>query len=122
MILVDTSVWIDHLARGDSGMIFLLENSQVLTHPMVIGELALGNLEPRIEILEHVSLLRRATVANDREVLELIDRNKLYGTGIGYIDAHLLAAVRLTPGAKLWTRDKRLSRAAEAFDLAYTPR
>jgi predicted nucleic acid-binding protein len=109
VILVDTSVWIDHLRSGDDTLAALLTSGDVLTHPGVIGELALGNLRQRNEILGLLHGLPRATVATDSEVLTFIDRASLYGKGIGYIDAHLLAATALTADARLWTRDKRLA-------------
>ena len=108
MILVDTSVWIDHLRHGDVGLARLLNAGQVLTHRIVIGELALGNLQNRNIVLSTLRNLPQVTAASDDEVLHFIENNVLFGTGIGYVDAHLLAAVRLSPGALLWTRDKRL--------------
>lgn len=117
MILVDTSVWIDHLRNGDAALVRRLETGQVLAHPFVIGELALGNLRLRQSILDALHDLPQALVASDREVLTLIDRHSLAGLGIGYVDAHLLAAVKLTPDARLWTRDRRLSGVAERLGL-----
>lgn len=108
MILVDTSVWIDHLRHGDVELMKLLNAGQVLTHRSVIGELALGSLQNRNVVLSALQNLPQVTVASDDEVLHFIETHALFGTGIGYIDAHLLAAVRLSPGALLWTRDKRL--------------
>jgi len=108
MILVDTSVWIDHLQRGDAELIALLNEGPVLIHPFVIGELALGNLQNRDIVISTLQSLPQINVASDDEVMHFIQHNVLYGTGIGYIDAHLLAAVRLTPGTLLWTRDERL--------------
>ncbi|MBI4807416.1 MAG: type II toxin-antitoxin system VapC family toxin [Nitrosomonadales bacterium] len=108
MILVDTSVWIDHLRHGDVELTGLLNAGQVLTHRFVIGELALGNLQNRNTVLSAMQNLPQVTAASDEEALHFIESNALFGTGIGYIDAHLLAAVRLSPGALLWTRDKRL--------------
>ncbi len=121
MILVDTSVWIDHLRRGDDALAALLDAGQVLAHPFVIGELALGALQPRELVLQSLDDLPQATVATDQEVLRVIDRYALWGLGIGYVDAHLLAAARLTPGAALWTRDRRLAGAAEKLSLAAEP-
>lgn len=118
MILVDTSVWIDHLRDGDSTLESLLNTGQVLLHPFVIGELALGSMRQRDVILDALSNMPRARVAKDEEVLVFIDRSKLYGLGIGYIDAHLLTSVRLTPGTLLWTKDKRLSEAANQLGLS----
>lgn len=108
MILVDTSVWIDHLRHGDVELMRLLNTGQVLTHRFVIGELALGRLQNRNVVLTTLQNLPQVTVASDEEVLHFIENHALFGRGIGYIDAHLLAAVRLSPGALLWTRDKRL--------------
>ena len=108
MILVDTSVWVDHLRAGDRTLVRLLENSQVLVHPFVIGELALGNVRQRANLLAELQNLPQAPVASDQEVLRFIELHELFGLGIGYVDAHLLAAVRLSAGSSLWTRDKRL--------------
>lgn len=108
MILVDTSVWIDHLRRGDPELARLLDAGRVLAHPFVIGELALGSLRNRKTVLGALQDLPQACTATDAEVMNFIDRDELYGLGIGYIDAHLLAATRLSPGTLLWTRDKRL--------------
>ncbi|HMD63516.1 MAG TPA: type II toxin-antitoxin system VapC family toxin [Stellaceae bacterium] len=118
MILLDTSVWVDHLRVGDAVLEHLLDRGAVLGHPFVIGELALGNLRQRDLVLKALRELPRATVAADEEVLHLIDRRALYGLGIGYVDAHLLAAVRLTTGARLWTRDRRLQAIATQLGLA----
>ena len=112
MILVDTSVWIDHLKTGDDNLARLLEAGRVLMHPFVLGELALGSLRNRQTILELLGQLPRAEMATDQEVLSLIEAETLHGTGIGLIDAHLLASAKLTAGSSLWTRDKRLERLA----------
>ena len=118
MILVDTSVWIDHLRGSDHRLTQLLEGGRVLVHPFVIGEIALGNLRRRDRVLDALHDLPRAAVATEQEVLNFIDRNALFGYGIGYVDAHLLAAIQLTPSAKLWTHDKRLHDAADHLTLA----
>jgi predicted nucleic acid-binding protein len=99
----------------------LLDAGMVLTHPFVIGELALGNLREREIILSALSDLPRAFIATDAEVLHFIDRQTLFGRGIGYVDAHLLAAVRLTAGAELWTHDQRLQGTAVELGMAITP-
>lgn len=119
MILVDTSVWIDHLRAGDAELAALLNGSQVLMHPFVLGELACGNLRNRTEVLALVKDLPRAALATDEEVLFFIERHALMGRGIGYVDAHLLAAVTLGGGTRIWTRDKRLRTVADALALAY---
>lgn len=118
MILVDTSIWVDHLRAGDPELVGLLQDGQVLAHPWVTGELALGHLSRRSEILGLLQNLPRAPVATDVEVLTLIDNQHLFGLGIGYVDAHLLAATMLTTDARLWTRDKRLAAAAVDHGLA----
>ena len=117
MILVDSSVWVDHLRQGDRRLVTLLETSQVLTHPFVVGELALGSLKSRQSILGSLKDLPQAVTATDEEVQEFIEHNVLFGLGIGYIDAHLLAAVRLNAGSQLWTRDKRLGAIADRMGL-----
>ncbi|EHK55353.1 type II toxin-antitoxin system VapC family toxin [Allomesorhizobium alhagi] len=125
MILVDSSIWIDHFRQRNIALQELLSRRLVLSHPFVIGELAMGSLRDRSLIIEDVSDLPMALVAEDHEVLALVDRLKLHGRGIGYLDVHLLASVRLTGNASLWTRDRRLHAAAEenglAADLPATP-
>ena len=118
MILVDTSIWVDHLRTGDPELVALLQDGHVLAHPWVTGELALGHLSRRGEILGLLHNLPQATVATDVEVLTLIDNQHLFGPGIGYVDAHLLAATMLTTDARLWTRDKRLAVVAVQHGLA----
>jgi len=117
MILVDTSVWIDHLRVGDEGLVKLLDSAQVLCHPFVVGELACGNLRNRDEALTLLGELPSVAVATDAEVLYFIGQHGLMGRGIGYIDAHLLAAVSLAAPARLWTRDKRLGAVATELGL-----
>lgn len=119
MILVDTSVWVDHLRRGDAGLATLLDCASVLAHPFVIGELACGRLADRATVLGLLRDLPSATVAEFDEVLVFIERHGLHGKGIGCVDAHLLAAVALTNGARLWTRDKRLQALAQGLGCAY---
>jgi predicted nucleic acid-binding protein len=118
VILVDTSVWIDHLRSGETMLAGLLDDGEVLSHPFIIGELALGNLCQRESLLADLLRLPQASAASDAEVVHLIQGERLFEIGIGYVDAHLLAATRLTSGASLWTRDKRLSAAAERLSLA----
>ena len=121
MILVDTSIWIDHLQSGNEGLIALLNSSQVSMHTFVLGELACGNLRQRTEILTLLKDLPQATVAQDEEVLLFIEQHELMGKGIGYIDAHLLAASLLNSNTQLWTRDKRLSTLARKLNIEYSP-
>ncbi len=111
-------MWIDHLRAGETQLAGLLQNSRVLAHPWVTGELALGYLSHRSEILMLLHGLPQVTVATDAEVLGLIESRHLFGQGIGYVDAHLLAATLLTPGTRLWTRDKRLAAIAEQNGVA----
>ena len=122
MILVDTSVWIDHLQKGVPELAAALENDEVLTHPFVIGELACGSLRNRAEVLYLLNVLPSAVVATHDETLFLVEERKLMGKGIGYIDAHLLASVMLASDARLWTRDKRLATIAAELRLAHDAR
>lgn len=112
MILVDTSVWIDHFRARDATLAGLLNQGQVLIHPFVLGELALGNFQRR-GVLNDLRGLPKAVVATDSEVLGFIEQQALFGMGIGYVDAHLLASIKLMPGSSLLTRDNRLATAAE---------
>jgi predicted nucleic acid-binding protein len=118
LILVDTSIWIDHLRGDNAALKRRLNAGGVLTHPFVIGELALGRMPQR----EIILTAPRAELATDAGVLGFVDREALFGCGVGYIDVHLLASVRLTAGAELWTRDTRLRHVAEDMGLAMTPR
>jgi predicted nucleic acid-binding protein len=117
VILVDTSIWVDHTHKPDRELENLLRMGQVMVHPFVMGEVALGSFPGRTGLLDHLSGLRRARTATDEEVLQLIEDWQLWGTGIGYMDVHLLASVLLTPTTRLWTRDKRLKAVAEQLSL-----
>jgi len=108
MILVDTSVWVDHFRNGNQYLSSLLSDQSVITHPMVIGELACGSMRNRTEILHLLDSLPKATMATHIEVIHMIEERKLMGKGIGFIDAHLMASIFLTPGSQLWTLDRRL--------------
>ncbi|AYG03324.1 type II toxin-antitoxin system VapC family toxin [Gryllotalpicola protaetiae] len=121
MILVDTSVWVDHLHRADARLIELLDSDDVATHPMVVAELALGSLANRRGILEGLAALPFAFRAVDDELLELIDARTLWSKGLSAVDAHLLASALITPGTQLWTRDKRLASAAAQLGVAWSP-
>ena len=118
MILADKSVWIDHFRAGNDQLAGLLDTGRILAHPFVLGEIALGHLRQRDIVLSALADLPQATVATDAEVLHVIERHALHGRGIGYVDAHLLAAVRLTAGAELWTHNRRLQSVAEQLDVA----
>ena len=119
MILVDTSVWIDHLRADDPGLRELLEAGDVVVHPFVVGEIALGALRRRGAVLANLKDLPRSVVAEDDEVMALIERESLFGHGIGWVDAHLLAAARLTAETLLWTRDVRLAAVARRLSLGW---
>lgn len=120
MILVDTNVWVDHLRQADQGMRQHLAAGNVATHPMVVGELALGNLPRREETLAQMRTLPGLMALDDEAVLALIESNNLMGRGVGLVDAHLLGAVLAGPaGTQLWTRDKRLHELADQAGVAY---
>jgi predicted nucleic acid-binding protein len=118
LILVDTSVWVDHFRRTDPDLAALLEREKVLAHPFVTGEVALGHLRQRDVKLSGLAKLPEVTVASHAEVMQFIAFHALWGSGIGLVDAHLLASTRLTPDAALWTRDRRLHRVASELGLA----
>jgi predicted nucleic acid-binding protein len=118
VILADTSVWVDHLRNRDSVLSRLLLGGQIVMHPFIVGELSLGILKERDLVISALQYLPRVATATDEEVLRFIDACALPGAGIGYVDAHLLAAARLTPGTALWTRDKRLLTVAKGLGLA----
>ena len=119
MVLIDTSVWVDHLRRGDQTVEQVLESGRALVHPFVIGEIACGTPRARAEILGLLGSLPRAPMASDEEVLYFIERQALMGRGLGYIDMHLLAAVVIDGASRLWTRDKRLRLVAVELGLAH---
>ena len=116
MILVDTSVWIKHLRAGNERLKSLLFDQQVLCHPFVVGELACGRLRKRGEILADLKALPEAHLVEHEEVMSFLEAQRLYGQGIGWVDAHLLASTLLT-GCSLWTFDKPLWRAAAALNV-----
>jgi predicted nucleic acid-binding protein len=117
VILVDSSVWIDHLRRSDPVLTALLQDAQVLAHAFVIGELALGSLRERSPLIAALRGMPQATKASDEEVSIFIERHALFGLGIGWVDAHLLAATQLS-NARIWSRDERLSAVAEQLEVA----
>ncbi len=117
MILVDTSVWIDHLRQGVPELATALDAGSVLMHPFVIGELACGNLKNRGELLHLLENMPPALLASEPEAMAFIEQRALMGRGIGHIDVHLLASVALTHPARLWTRDRRLGAAAAELGL-----
>ena len=122
MILADTSVWIEHLRYGSRPLADALEQSSVVVHPFVIGELACGTLHNRTETIGLLKRLPQAVTATDSEALDFLERRRLAGTGICWVDVHLLASAVLSSDAKLWTRDFRLARVAEQREVRYSPR
>lgn len=116
MTLVDTSVWVDHLRRGNARLGRLLEDGLVITHPFVVGELALGRMRQRNEVLGLLGELPRAEAAQHGEVLDFVERHGLAGSGIGWVDVHLLVSAALS-GVGIWTLDRRLSIAAQRLSL-----
>jgi predicted nucleic acid-binding protein len=116
LTLVDTSVWVDHLRRGNGRLGRLLEDGLVLVHPFVVGELALGRIRRRSEILGLLAELPQAGVATHGEAMEFVERHRLEGTGIGWVDLHLLASAALGR-VGVWTLDRRLSAAAQRLSL-----
>ncbi len=119
-VLVDTSVWIDHFRRRNEMLVELIGLDLALTHPMVMIELACGTPPaPRSQTLNSIGLLQACNQASMGEVLEFIEREKLYGLGCGLVDMSLLAATLVTPSARLWTLDKRLAALAGRFGVAH---
>lgn len=118
-MLVDTSVWVDHLRRGNARLANLLEAGQVECHPFVIGELSCGTLERRAEVLGLLSALPRVVEARHQEVLTLVERRNLAGSGMGWVDAHLLCSALLAK-TRLWTLDRRLALQAQRLGAAAT--
>ena len=119
MILVDTSVWIDHLRSGEPALATALEGGRVMMHPFVLGELACGNLQNRREVLRLLNALPAAPTATDPEALDFIERRALMCRGLGYIDVHLLASTALAADARMWTRDRCLAAVAPELELVF---
>ena len=119
MILVDTSIWVDHLREPESELKTLLSANDVLMHPMVIGELACGNMRNRKQALEQWHSLPRINEANHEQVISLIEKKNLMGRGLGFVDVHLLCSVLNYPGSQLWTRDKKLNGIANKLNIAF---
>jgi predicted nucleic acid-binding protein len=117
-VLVDTSVWIDHLRKGDAHLARLLDQGRVVCHPFVIGELACGNLKNRSLILNTLQELTSTPTIEIGEYMQFVEQHRLYGVGIGLVDVHLLASARLAD-VTLWTADTRLKKAAMDLGVAY---
>jgi hypothetical protein len=120
-VLVDTSVWVDHFRLGNDALVELLELDLVMAHPLIVGEIACGTLPRRIQTLSDLNGLQQTQQVSVREVLEFIERERLFGLGCGLVDLMLLASALMTPGVELWTFDQRLSALAERFGVLYRP-
>jgi predicted nucleic acid-binding protein len=117
LILADTSVWIDHLRSGSKDMRRRLDQGQIVIHPFIVAELALGSLKERTKTLALLDLLPHVRVARLNELRLAIEARRLYNLGIGLTDAHLIASVLIDAPTLLWTRDKRLRQAAENLGI-----
>ena len=122
MILVDSSVWIDHLRKPEKVLAALLNAGQVACHPFVVGEIACGHLRDRARVLAELTLLPQVPIASHGEALALVESKRLAGWGVGWTGAHLLASTVLAPLAAIWSRDKRLTVAAESLGIRFTAR
>ena len=121
MILVDTSIWIDHFRYDDAELRKIINDDQLLCHPFVVGELALGSVRERGAVLAYLAAQREAMIATHAEVMTMIDRHSIFSMGIGYTDAHLLTSTLLDGRSSLWTRDKRLAAAAQKVGAVLYP-
>lgn len=119
MILADTSVWVDHLRRSNASLVHLLEEGSILCHPFVIGEIALGRLSRRSHVLELLGALPAAAIASHDDVITLIEARRLFGRGIGWVDAHLIGAA-LVARVQLWTHDRRLASVAADLKIGFS--
>jgi len=119
MVLVDTSIWVIHFRDGNRRLEKLLLDAEVACHPFIIGELACGNIKNRDEIISLLQSLPTTSTIELNDFLYFIERNKLIGMGLGFVDVHLLASAQLS-GIPLWTSDKRLKSAAIDLKIAYT--
>jgi predicted nucleic acid-binding protein len=119
-VLVDTSVWVDHFRNGNDALVGLIERDLVLVHEMVIVEIACGTPPaPRVDTLRYLGLLQHCKVATLAEVAEFIEQEKLFGLGCGLVDLALLASTLITPGAELWTLDRKLAELAAKFSVVH---
>ncbi|MEB2318095.1 MAG: VapC toxin family PIN domain ribonuclease [Pseudomonadota bacterium] len=120
-VLVDTSVWVDHFRRRNAALANLLELDRVLVHPLIIGEIACGTPPQRNRTLSSLNALQPSRQASVPEVMDFVDRERLFGLGCGLVDLMLLASTLMTPGAELWTLDRRLRALADRFGVMYRP-
>ncbi len=118
MILLDTSVWVDHFDTVDDEVTGLLSSRRIVIHPYVIGELAMGNLRNRDATIEVLNELVMLMPMRHSLIMKFVKNQSLFGTGLQYVDAHLLGSVLTTAGCKIWTRDKRLHAVAERLGVA----
>jgi hypothetical protein len=117
VILADTSVWVDHFRKRDDELFRQLQGNNISVHPFIVAELALGSLAERVKTLSYLELLPQVRVAQTNEVRQMIEARELFGGGIGFVDAHLIASTLLTPHTVLWSRDRRLRAVADALDI-----
>jgi predicted nucleic acid-binding protein len=117
VIVIDSSIWIDHLNHGDPIVLKLLSDEAALMHPFVLGEIALSFLQHRRTVLAELGKLPSPAIADDHEVINMVETKRIFGSGIGYVDAHLIAACLLTSGTYLWTRDRRLADVAARLGI-----
>lgn len=120
-VLVDTSVWVDHFRNRNDALVELLELDLVMTHPLIVGEIACGTPPNRDQTLTDLDSLQMTQQATVREVLVFIERERLFGLGCGVVDMLLLASTLMTPGVELWTLDKRLCALAERLGVTHRP-
>lgn len=120
-VLVDTSVWVDHFRQRNDALIDLLESDLVMMHPLVIGEIACGTPPGRTQTLSDLGALQQTQQASVREVMDFIERERLFGLGCGFVDLLLLSSTLMTPGVELWTLDRRLCVLSERFDVVHRP-
>lgn len=118
-VVVDTSVWVDHFRQHSDALVGLLAQDRVMVHPLVLGEIACGSPPQRSQTLADLETLQQPQQASLREVMAFIDRERLFGLGCGWIDLNLLASTLMTPGARLWTLDKRLAALAERMAVSH---
>ncbi len=120
MVLVDTSVWIDHFRKSNQRLIRILENQLVVVHPFIIGELALGSIKNRSDVLNMLGSLPSTPVVREYDILQMIEDRRLFASGIGYTDAHILASALIASDIRIWTHDKRLHTISENLGVAVT--
>jgi len=119
-VIADTSIWIDHINKGHRELAVQLKRRRIALHPMIIGEVALGSIANRDQVLEELKALPQVAPASHAEIMAMIDWLDLANCGIGYVDAHLLAATRSLTNGQLWTGDKKLHAQAERLGVAFT--